>query len=320
MRHGTSSALSAFRSSPLARRIEIDGARVEVTFELENVPGALLGALQCFAEQGVSLSHIESRQTKTRSARVEFMVSVVGRPDDASVAAVLSALRARRAVLSVATVAPATVPWFPTHITDIDAFSTKTLDAGAELEADHPGFSDAEYRSRRRAIVARAASYEHGAPLPRVEYSAQETATWALVYERLRAFTSRYAVDSYNEVLPLLERHAGFGPRTIPQLEDISAFLKSRTGFTLRPVSGLLSARDFLNGLAFRVFFSTQYIRHHTRPLYTPEPDIVHELLGHAPMFADPDFADFSHEIGCVRVWGAKEGAAVAPLFRGRAR
>lgn len=81
-------------------------------------------------------------------------------------------------------------------------------------------------------------------------------------------------------------------------MEDITRYLKNKTGWRLRPVAGLLSQREFLNGLAFKTFHSTQYIRHHSQPDYTPEPDIVHELMGHAPMFADRDFSDFSQMIG----------------------
>jgi phenylalanine-4-hydroxylase len=273
-----------------------EGSKTSLLFTLSDGPGALARVLEVFAQHAVSLSHIESRPSKGAARTYDFNVDIDGAPGDARTQALLRDLRAR--THGVLTVDPLHVPWFPTRIADIDAFSTKTLDAGAELNSDHPGFQDAAYRERRHRIVEAAQSYKHGTPIPRVQYTANERETWGVVYRRLRALTREHAVDAFNHVLPLLEANCGYSEANIPQLQDISDFLKDCTGFTLRPVGGLLSARDFLNALAFRVFFSTQYIRHHSAPLYTPEPDIVHELLGHAPMFADPDYADFSQEIG----------------------
>lgn len=74
--------------------------------------------------------------------------------------------------------------------------------------------------------------------------------------------------------------------------------LQAHTGWALRPVAGLMHPRDFLAGLAFRHFHSTQYIRHGSRPEYTPEPDLVHEALGHLPMLLNPDFAAMAQAIG----------------------
>jgi phenylalanine-4-hydroxylase len=268
--------------------------RLSVLVEVPHRPGALESVLRILSDFDVNLSHIESRPAS--EGAFDIFLDCETERGDPRVPPLLDALRQK--TLRILVLDGREVPWFPRHVSELDRISTHTLEAGVELEADHPGFQDAAYRERRAAIDARARAYRHGHPLPVVEYEPREVETWRTIFERLHGLYERHACAEYLRALGTLERECGYAPGNIPQLRDVSLFLDTRTGFTLRPVPGLLSARDFLAGLAFRVFFSTQYIRHHSRPLYTPEPDVCHELLGHAPMFADAAFADLSQEIG----------------------
>lgn len=171
------------------------------------------------------------------------------------------------------------------------------------LEADHPGFSDPVYRRRRDEIARLAMDHREGEPPPHIDYDETETGCWRVLFGELRRLYPTHACAEYNAILESFD----FAPDVIPQLSDMERILRARTGFGIRPVAGLVSPRDFLGLLARRIFPATQYIRHHSVPHYTPEPDVVHELLGHVPMLAHPEFADLSQAIGASSVGATDE-------------
>jgi phenylalanine-4-hydroxylase len=162
-----------------------------------------------------------------------------------------------------------------------------------QLDADHPGFHDAVYRRRRNEIARAALDYRQG-PVPEIAYTEQEHDVWAEVWRHLDPLHDRYACRAY--------RNAGdriaLSRERIPQLTEVNATIHPLLGFSMVPVAGLVAAKAFLSQLGRDVFLSTQYMRHHSVPLYTPEPDVVHELIGHAATFADPTFVALNRAFG----------------------
>lgn len=177
-----------------------------------------------------------------------------------------------------------------THGTDDTAIAY-----GGELAGDHPGFQDGAYRARRATIADAAIHYRRGHRVPTAPYSDDEHEVWALCRRELALRHERYAAQDVlrsSEQLALPTDH-------VPQLDEVSARLHPLTGFRYEPVPGLVSPRVFYGALGEGWFMSTQYIRHHSVPSYTPEPDVVHEVIGHATQLSVPAFAD------CYRRFGA---------------
>ena len=285
------------------------GNRTRIMFSVKEKVGALQEVLTLFSRNGINMSHIESRPSdKTRVSDYDFFVNVECDGDKLKeITPKLEEITDTEVRVIGSEGVDDNVHWFPRKFVDMERLSNRVLDAGSDLESDHPGFHDQVYRARRAEISEIAFNYRHGTPIPRINYTAQETETWGKIFDKLTSFYPTHACAEHNRIFELLRDNCGYRNDNVPQLQDVSDFLKDCTGFRLRPVAGLLSSRDFLNGLAFRVFHSTQYLRHHSCPLYTPEPDIVHELLGHAPLFADPAFADFSAEIGMASLGASDE-------------
>jgi phenylalanine-4-hydroxylase len=275
------------------------GLQFSVVFSMKEEKGALVKALELCKNLSVNLTHIESRPSVNNAGKeYDFFMDC---ECEASVKEdFLSQLKSLALSVKVLARTPSEdeVPWFPRHIQELDKFANRVLSYGAELDSDHPGFIDEVYKARRKEFADIAYNYKHGEPIPRVEYTEQEKATWRTIFRELTKLYPTHACKEFNHVFPLLRENCGYSEDNIPQLQEVSDFLKKCTGFTLRPVAGLLSSRDFLTGLAFRVFHSTQYIRHSSKPMYTPEPDVCHEMLGHAALFCDQSFAQFSQEIG----------------------
>ena len=164
------------------------------------------------------------------------------------------------------------------------------------LAEDHPGFDDEQYRAHRNRIAELALHYREGEPVPCVAYTENEHELWTRVAFELEQKHEKYACEEFRHGAEQLSL-ARCG---VPQLGDVSQRLEKVTGFRLAPAPGLVPLRQFYGSLERNVFWATQYVRYHTYPNFSPEPDIIHELIGHANTLASKRFAHVYNLVGAA--------------------
>ena len=177
-------------------------------------------------------------------------------------------------------------------------YSPVTTDDSGEvtvhLAHDHPGANDPDYRRRRNEIAAAALAWTPGTPAPKVDYTDAEHEVWRTVSRELAVKHERYAVREYREA----KASVAMPTDAIPGLDEISGLLSPLGGWSYVPAAGLVPLEEFYGSLADRRFHSTQYVRHPAVPLYTPEPDIIHEVIGHGHLLATPTFGELHRLAG----------------------
>lgn len=135
-----------------------------------------------------------------------------------------------------------------------------------------------------------------------IHYSEQEHAIWAELMDRQMSLLPGRACQDYLDGLGILKL-----PRShIPQTKDISKILHQRTGWVVEPVPALIGFQEFFSMLAERRFPAASFIRTVDEMEYLQEPDIFHEIFGHATMLTSPAFADFTHAYGIAGLKASK--------------
>jgi len=139
-------------------------------------------------------------------------------------------------------------------------------------------------------------------------YSEEIHRSWSRLLERIRPRWERYANAKFLEGVETLH----LDPARVPRLEEINRFLKPRTGFSAKPVSGYVPAYVFFDCLKRREFPTTITVRDGASLDYLPEPDMFHDVAGHVPMHTDPAFAEVLVQFGGCAERAARRVGVIA--------
>ena len=137
-------------------------------------------------------------------------------------------------------------------------------------------------------------------PQDYADYTPINQAVWRYVMRKNVSYLSKVAHESY---LNGLEK-TGLEIENIPNMYGMNRILKE-IGWAAVAVDGFIPPNAFMEFQAYNVLVIASDIRQLEHIEYTPAPDIIHEGAGHAPIIANPEYAEYLRrfgEIGCKAI------------------
>ncbi|TGD56902.1 aromatic amino acid hydroxylase [Flavobacterium humi] len=137
------------------------------------------------------------------------------------------------------------------------------------------------------------------------DYTPINQAVWRYVMRKNVDYLSKVAHDSYLDGL----KKTGLEIENIPNMYGMNRILKE-IGWAAVAVDGFIPPNAFMEFQAYNVLVIASDIRQLEHIEYTPAPDIIHEGAGHAPIIANPEYAEYLRrfgEIGCKAISSARD-------------
>lgn len=136
-------------------------------------------------------------------------------------------------------------------------------------------------------------------------YTPINQAVWRYVMRKNVDYLSKVAHNSYLEGL----KKTGISIESIPNMYGMNRILQE-IGWAAVAVDGFIPPNAFMEFQAYNVLVIACDIRQLEHIEYTPAPDIIHEGAGHAPIIANPEYAEYLRrfgEIGCKAISSSRD-------------
>lgn len=124
-------------------------------------------------------------------------------------------------------------------------------------------------------------------------YTPINHAVWRYYMRQCVNFHDKHAHEAYFDGLA----KTGLDVEHIPGVEQMNKIL-SKIGWAAVTVDGFIPPAAFMTFQAYRVLVIAADMRQIDHIEYTPSPDIIHEAAGHAPIIADPEYAEYLRRFG----------------------